>query len=212
MKADIGEDIMYAWVRHEKKCRIAQMNWKPSKAWNDNGAHIDILKNAKEYFGEIDEFKDALPPKVERDQIIRQVECDVLAEDTEGKLLAIEVAMHIKGLGYGSPSENRNRVIKKLINIAIALDAFFPNKKATLIFATPKVHEKSDLSYVCEKLNKFFKQNVSGNYEVEIIAGYPDFRNKILTPLMKLLDNKQNASSYTELYLRSSLINKLFNC
>lgn len=216
MKVEIGEALMYAWVRHVRKCRIAQMNWRPSLEWEEGVSHTDILKEAKDHFSndpefsKYPEFREALSKKTKRAQVIRQVECDVLAEDIEGNLVAIEVAMHLKGLGYGSPSENKARVIKKLINIAIALDAFFPNKKGTLIFATPKIHEKSDLSDVCKKLNQFFKEKVSEKYKVEIIAD-SHFRERIMDPLWKLLENKKNSLSYTELYLRACLVNNLFN-
>lgn len=33
MKIEIGESLLYSWLRHEKKCQLVQMNWKASPAW-----------------------------------------------------------------------------------------------------------------------------------------------------------------------------------
>ena len=34
MKIEIGESLIYSWLRHAKGCQIVQTNWKPSiKSW-----------------------------------------------------------------------------------------------------------------------------------------------------------------------------------
>lgn len=30
MKIEIGESLLYSWLRHIKKCQLVQMNWKAS--------------------------------------------------------------------------------------------------------------------------------------------------------------------------------------
>ena len=33
MKIEIGESLIYSWLRHEKKCIVVQNNWKVSPEW-----------------------------------------------------------------------------------------------------------------------------------------------------------------------------------
>ena len=33
MKIEIGESLMYSWLRHNKLCELAQTNWKASENW-----------------------------------------------------------------------------------------------------------------------------------------------------------------------------------
>ncbi len=33
MKTEMGESLIYSWMRHIKKCQITQTNWKSSPEW-----------------------------------------------------------------------------------------------------------------------------------------------------------------------------------
>jgi hypothetical protein len=33
MKIEIGESLIRLWLRHIKHCEFAELNWKPSHAW-----------------------------------------------------------------------------------------------------------------------------------------------------------------------------------
>ena len=33
MKIEIGESLIFSWMRHVQGCPIVQTNWKPSPAW-----------------------------------------------------------------------------------------------------------------------------------------------------------------------------------
>lgn len=33
MKIEIGESLIYSWLRHAQGCVVTQMNWKPSPTW-----------------------------------------------------------------------------------------------------------------------------------------------------------------------------------
>ncbi len=33
MKIEMGESLIYSWLRHEKQCQLAQTNWKASPYW-----------------------------------------------------------------------------------------------------------------------------------------------------------------------------------
>jgi hypothetical protein len=53
MKIEIGESIMFSWLRHAKNCQLVQLNWKPSvHAWDDyNEEIVDLIieKTQKRY-------------------------------------------------------------------------------------------------------------------------------------------------------------------
>ena len=34
MKIEIGESLIYTWLRHVKGCQIVQTNWRPSEFWS----------------------------------------------------------------------------------------------------------------------------------------------------------------------------------
>jgi hypothetical protein len=34
MKIEIGESLMYSWLKHIQKCQIVQTNWKVSPSWD----------------------------------------------------------------------------------------------------------------------------------------------------------------------------------
>ena len=33
MKIEMGESLIYSWLRHEKLCQLVQTNWKVSPFW-----------------------------------------------------------------------------------------------------------------------------------------------------------------------------------
>ena len=53
MKIEIGESIMFSWLRHAKNCQLVQLNWKPSvNVWDDyNEEIVDLVieKTQKRY-------------------------------------------------------------------------------------------------------------------------------------------------------------------
>ena len=78
MKIEMGESLLYSWLRHVKNCQVVQTNWKPSPNWKMQNAEEqrELMKISDEYFqqhGEYDIFK-----KNEIDQLLSQAEVDVL--------------------------------------------------------------------------------------------------------------------------------------
>lgn len=46
MKIEMGESLIFSWLRHIKECQIVQANWKPSSKWElSNIEQIIRLKN-----------------------------------------------------------------------------------------------------------------------------------------------------------------------
>ena len=50
MKIEMGESLIYSWLRHEKQCQLAQTNWKSSSYWEL--LHYDELVELEEELGE----------------------------------------------------------------------------------------------------------------------------------------------------------------
>lgn len=75
-----------------------------------------------------------------------QIELDVvgLQPDSEREIVACEVATHIRGLGYGTAQENRDRVAKKLRNADDYVERAFPDAASVRFqFWSPVVQPKS---------------------------------------------------------------------
>lgn len=52
MKIEIGESLVYSWLKHIKECQIVQTNWKCSPNWElQNHDEIEtVMKLTDEYF------------------------------------------------------------------------------------------------------------------------------------------------------------------
>lgn len=142
MKIEIGESLIYSYLRHEKNCLITQTNWKPSGNW-----HIsqDVRDQAVYEFDKINKhhaFSDIF--KSEFSQTIKQAEIDVLGIDQNSHIYAFEVAFHENGLQYGGKIETRNRIFKKLLRGFITLKCYFPGSKYSLAFCSPKVNPATE--------------------------------------------------------------------
>ena len=92
MKIEIGESLIFSWLRHVLGCPIAQTNWKPSPRWPIRGepglaADFDKLREiARQRLG-FEVFK-----RSDFQQFIRQAEVDVLGlRSGEAGLAAIAV-------------------------------------------------------------------------------------------------------------------------
>lgn len=52
MKIEMGESLIYSWLRHEKLCQLVQTNWKVSPFWElENRQEIeDFFVICRNYF------------------------------------------------------------------------------------------------------------------------------------------------------------------
>lgn len=209
--------MMYAWAKHIQKYPVVEINWRASGQWERKGN-----TEATKLLGDIRRFLERKGcgignnlSKIKYEQILKQVECDVLAQ-RKRKILAIEMAFHSHGLGYGSPKENKCRYLKKMINLAVVTTEFFPNYEKRIVFASPLVSTKSEeeINEAYQLLNAFFLTPVNKkNYKIkmELYVGKDSFNRKIRSPLVKLLNNKKRKWNYTDLYMRGCLINDLMS-
>ncbi len=201
MKIEIGESLIYSFLRHEKRCLITQTNWKPSGNWEiskkiRDAAIYEFDKiNTHHAFSEI--FKSDLS------QTLKQAEIDVLGIDKDNHIYAFEVAFHENGLQYGGKIETRNRIFKKLLRGYIALKCYFPNYQHSIAFCSPKVNPatESHIKDYFELLIQDFQSANNGFY----YFSNDEFTSKIA---QKTLSKTISEADSSELFARSI---KLFN-
>jgi len=204
MKIEIGESLIYSYLRHNKQCLVTQTNWKASGGWDisesiKEQAISEFLKIQKH-----NEFGKIFPSEI--DQTIKQTEIDVIGIDANNTIFAFEVAFHEDGLSYGDKTETREKLIKKLLRIYITLMCYFPDYTYSIAFCSPKVRpatEKHFLEYF-EILTKDFKSdNATFHYYLN-----EDFNNEIIK---KTLISTLSEADTSELFIRSVKLLNLSN-
>lgn len=203
MKIEMGESLIYSWLKHIKECQITQLNWKVSNSWNTTITEdiIELMKDINEKF----DFPFGNIKSIEH--LVKQSEVDVLGFDfNTNTIYGVDVAFHTNGLGY---KDNVNKVTKKIFRTLLTLDIYFDNTYAKeVIFATPKINpqEYEKLSKRIDEINEFLENKKQGT-KISFISNI-DFENKILNPILTLSDNVADTS---ELFLRSYQLTQLFN-
>ncbi|MHB8883262.1 MAG: hypothetical protein ACYC69_17355 [Thermodesulfovibrionales bacterium] len=201
MKIEIGESLIYSYLRHEKNCLIVQTNWKASGNWN---IPIDVEDKALYEFDKINEhhaFSEII--KSDFSQTIKQAEIDVLGIDQNDHIYAFEVAFHENGLQYGGKIETRNKIFKKLLRGYITLKCYFPNHKCSIAFCSPKVMPATEqhIQEYFEVLKHDFNSADIGFYYYSNAAFNAEIAQKTLTRTISESDS-------SELFARS---HKLLN-
>lgn len=210
MKIEMGESLLYSWLRHVKECQIVQTNWKVSPQWNP--LHREELQDMmtatdrhfKARFG-FEIFK-----QNSLAQLLAQAEVDVLGvhfDENAFYVYAIDVAFHEAGLVYGSKEETAARVIKKCIRAAMCIFDCFGKKEGEIIFASPKVHRATmDLLQPAISELYAFLAEYGYSFVFRLIVN-EEFGSSILDPI---LIASQNVSDTSELFMRSYQLYQLF--
>ncbi len=75
MKIEMGESLVYSWLKHVRRCAFIHANWKAplENQWRNVEEHADILGELRGLLG--DAAIDILGNDNIR-QFIRQTECD----------------------------------------------------------------------------------------------------------------------------------------
>lgn len=113
MKIEMGESLLYSWLRHVKECQIVQTNWKISPQWElKNRDQIsELLQESDKAFQK--QFNSYIYKDSSLEQFLKQAEVDVLGislSDNSPNIYAVDVAFHEAGLNYGSKPETVARV------------------------------------------------------------------------------------------------------
>ena len=139
MKIEIGESLIYSWLRHIKKCQISQLNWKTSQEWDTTITDklLELAENISSKFNyPFGKTKDLT-------SIVKQSEIDAVGFNLNtNTIYGVDVAFHSNGLGY---ADNVKRVTKKILRTVLIFELYFENSyEKKVIFATPKVNPKEN--------------------------------------------------------------------
>lgn len=214
MKIEIGESLVYTWLRHVKQCQMVQMNWTPSDLWTlKHQSDLDqIMKTVDLLFPKYAIFghKTKMPLK----QFIAHAEIDVLGSlDLGNTIFAVDVAFHENGLGYGGTAENAARVVKKCLRAAMCIYGYFDKKDAEIIFVSPKIHKK-DWPVIAQNVRDLECElnNMGYSFVFKVICDQstPDFQSEILDPVLSVINNIADTN---ELFVRSvQLLHMFYSC
>ncbi len=213
MKIEIGESLIYSWLRHVKQCQIVQMNWKLSPRWQAEIVDLEPIKIDIE-----NEFKDTALDIFQKNnsisQLLQQAEIDVVgfsldSVKDERIYHFVDVAFHENGLNYGSKEKTISRVLKKFIrSYFLYLSYFNDNSPAVFYFITPKMSKQTlfiPLQENIERVNKVFNQHEL-NPDFQIVTN-EEFNSSILIPTMGITGEIADTN---ELFLRSVQLWKMF--
>ena len=96
MKVEVGESIVYSWLRHIKRCEVVQLNWKTSPKW-DARHDVGFLQRAMDKANE--EFNGLFKKTKTVEQLLKQAEIDAMGVNIrEHEIHAVDVAFHENGL------------------------------------------------------------------------------------------------------------------
>ncbi len=207
MTQEMGESLIYSWLRHVKGCQIVQTNWTASPTWD-----MRYFMEAQDLYSRF--LKDTSTEDLVEDeckisfkQSLYQTEIDVIGLNKtslshNGKIYAAEVAFHSDGLHYNKNGKNNStgKVISKLIKNAVAVYAIWGNIEAEVLFVTPVIsHEfnQSIQSYITF-LNQL-ASNYGLKYNFRFVAG-DDFKLRIIDPVYIM---SQGVNDSSEMFLRA---------
>jgi hypothetical protein len=207
VKIEVGESLIFSWLRHVQGCPIGQMSWKPSPTWpvcSEAALARDFerMREIAEQRLGFEVFK-----KSSFQQFIRQAEIDVLGlrfSDAGIAAVAVDSAFHENGIQYGDLKETVGRILKKMIRTAFALEAYFDLHQADIIFATPKMHNAvRDALQGCWPDLQLILADCGGlaaeRLRLRIVAN-GDFVEQIIQPVLDRMDEVADTS---ELFLRA---------
>lgn len=211
MKIEMGESLLYSWLRHVKECQIVQTNWKVSPKWDlkNTDKVAEIMEKTNEYFE--NKYGYSIYKNNSLEQLIMQAEVDVLGiymDKSENRIYAIDVAFHEAGLNYGSKDETVSRVIKKCIRTAICIYGYMDMDEGEVIFASPKINPAiiEHLEPKISEVNSLF-DSLGLKFKTRLIAN-EEFNGKILEPI---LIASEGISDTSELFLRSYQMYNMFS-
>ncbi len=196
MKIDVGESLVYSYLRHVKNCYITQINWKPSGNWMPDPGKYDQVKTEFERIQKHKAFTEIF--KTGLDHTLKQTEIDVLGLDQNNTIYAINVTFHELGINFGSKTDTRNRVIKNLLRAHLALSYYFPGQKHVLMFCSPKVSSATE-----EIIRHYFhilEMDFSSENTYFKYFSNDDFRELVL---METIERTHDEFDNNELFLRS---------
>jgi len=212
MKIEIGESLIYSWLRHVKMCRVVQTNWKPSKMWplNEQDKLNAFMKESQELF-QVKYDYHIYKENNDLSQLLQQAEIDVVGvngDNTETACFAVDIAFHIGGVNYGSRKITVENIVKKLLRSVMCLCGNMAFNSGEIVFASPKINPAvmADLKEPLEDI-KIILCKIGFNFNVSVIANQ-DFLEQILMPVLSV---SSDVADTAELFLRSYQLAGMFD-
>ena len=210
MKIEMGESLMFSWLKHQKTCQIVESNWKASATWPlMNAAEIEKIYNLTAHLFATKKTK---IPKFET--FLKCAECDLMGVNfhtgIEGKytIHAVDVAFHQGGLGYNEYDEDEHksknvsayRAIKKSLRTALCIYGYLNIKSGYIYFVSPKISKSVYKDLLTKTANlQSIMDSLGFNFKF-IVYGNQDFTEQIVKPMLQISDLIKNDN---ELWLRS---------
>ena len=211
MKIEIGESLVYSWLRHIKECQIVQTNWKCSPNWElQNHDEIEtVMKLTDEYFSSKYAYSIYKETKSIK-QLIKQAEIDAVGisyNNSVINLYCVDVAFHENGLSYGSADETVSRIIKKTIRTALCIVGYFGIKSGEIYFVSPKIHNSVEqrLNNIIPELADVLR-SIGWSFEIKLLCN-TSFGEKIIIPVISVA---KEVADTGELFIRSIQLNNMF--
>ena len=199
MKIETLQTLLLSWLRNVKRCQLVNTNWKSSSEWELK--HKEILEQIIQNCSNILKSKygyNLHSGNSSKEQLLLQAERDLIGvsydENSNEHVYAIDVAFNEDELSYGTNEETVFRVIKKCIRTAICMYGYFNFENGTIIFISPKINYTviNDI-YACVNDIVSIMNDLGLNYKIRIFAN-DDFMDKVLEPVINLLDDSQDTS------------------
>ena len=210
MKIEMGESLIYSWLRHEKQCQLAQTNWKPSQYWS-----IDNYDELLKLFVKFDQhYKDKYGYDVFKgcslDQLLKQAEIDAIGiafSESAQSIFAVDIAYHEAGLNYGDKEKTLSKIIQKCVRTALCLFGYFNIPTGEIIFASPKINPsiEKELTPMFEDLTQLIK-NLGLEFTVLLYCN-DAFFSGVMQPM---LAKGTRIADTSELFLRSIQLYQMF--
>lgn len=211
MKIEIGESLVYSWLKHIKECQIVQTNWKCSPNWElQNYDEIKtVMKLTDEYFSSNYLLSIYYETK-SIEQLIKQAEIDAVGISYINltiNLFCVDIAFHENGLNYGSADITISRILKKTIRTAMCIVGYFGTKVGEIYFVSPKINYSVEerLIKIIPELEKLLK-SVGWNFQIKLLCNN-SFGDKIISPVLNVANELTDTG---ELFIRSIQLNNLF--
>ena len=210
LKIEMGESLIYSWLRHEKQCQLTQTNWKPSHYWvleNYNELNMLLQKFDQHYN---DKYGYDIFKGCSLDQLLKQAEIDVIGiafSESAHSIYAVDIAYHEAGLNYGDKYKTISKIVQKCVRTALCLYGFFNIATGEIIFVSPKINPaiEGELAPLFEELTALIKE-----FGLEFnIALYSNqvFSTEIMQPIIA---KGTRIADTSELFLRSVQLYQMF--
>ena len=211
MKIEIGESLVYSWLKHIKECQIVQTNWKcsPNLELQNHDEIETIMKLTDEYFSS--KYSLSIYKETKSiEQLIKQAEIDAVGLSYNNvviNIFCVDIAFHENGLSYGSADETISRIIKKTIRTAMCIVGYFGIKSGEIYFVSPKINNlvEQRLITIIPELEKLII-SVGWDFQIKLLCN-DSFGEKIISPVLNVANEVADTG---ELFLRSIQLNNMF--